>query len=211
MHSKAFRNKACTLCRTSNREKPETRQSTLELLFPALGKGMCVAACRLGIRSACSLVFEHEVIINFEVQLRSHLREVGRQGTIPAINETPPLTGLVRYGTKNGSIVVRYRTKVGCVGSVRLRGCVTPVPLPRLPIEQVLFVTHLCWLCRDRRYDVGLKQASLPYPEPLVSVLSYATQVIQIRSHYLHLGDCRPFKVIQGNTCLLYTSPSPRD
>ena len=175
MHSKAFRNKACTLCRTSNREKPETRQSTLELLFPALGKGMCVAACRLGIRSACSLVFEHEVIINFEVQLRSHLREVGRQGTIPAINETPPLTGLVRYGTKNGSIVVRYRTKVGCVGSVRLRGCVTPVPLPRLPIEQVLFVTHLCWLCRDRRYDVGLKQASLPYPDPLVSVQSYAT------------------------------------
>ena len=44
----------------------------------------------------------------------------------------------------------------------------------------------------------------MPRPEPEVSRLKYASQAIQIRSQYLHPGDCRPFKVIQGNT----TTPS---
>ena len=40
----------------------------------------------------------------------------------------------------------------------------------------------------------------MPHPEPLVSRLRYASQVIQTRSPYLQPGDYRPFKVIQGNT-----------
>ena len=40
----------------------------------------------------------------------------------------------------------------------------------------------------------------MPRSESLVSRLRYASQVIQIRPHYLPSGDDRPFQVIQVNT-----------
>ena len=43
----------------------------------------------------------------------------------------------------------------------------------------------------------------------MVSRLRYASQVIQIRSQYLHPGDYRPFKVIQGNIITLAHSDEP--
>ena len=45
--------------------------------------------------------------------------------------------------------------------------------------------------------------------EPLVFRLRYASQVIQLRSHYLHPGSYRPFKIIQGNTIALAHSDGP--
>ena len=45
--------------------------------------------------------------------------------------------------------------------------------------------------------------------KPLVSRLRYASKVMQMRSQYLCPGNCRPVKVIQGNTIMLAHSDDP--
>ena len=59
------------------------------------------------------------------------------------------------------------------------------------------------------RHDVRMKEGSMPCPEPVVSLLRYASQGIQMCSQYLHSGDYRPFKVVQGNIITLAHSDEP--
>ena len=90
------------------------------------------------------------------------------------------------------------------------------VSLPGLPSEQVLVVTHLWWLHRDRKWQLcsfrtygRLKRGSTPHLEPLAFRLRYISQAIKTRSRYLRPGDYRPFKIIRGNSITLAHSDEP--
>ena len=81
---------------------------------------------------------------------------------------------------------------------VRVRGCTIPgISSPVSLLNRFLSLLSYCVGCVEIEDSSvipfgtmeDLKRGSLPDPEPLLSRLRYASQVMQIRSQYLQPGD----------------------